>query len=300
MSITVTSTTDSAEDVLKAQGSKTTPDAVKSEPAEKLASETPKESEPLIENESKEDEEKDSDDEKSEDKPQKKKGGYKRRIDKLITRLSAADQEAQFWRQEALKKQGVQEKAEKPVEPLRAEGKPKSDDFESHEAYVEALADWKVDQKLSAREQKAKESDLKTEQQKQVSAHVDRVQVFAKEHEDFNDLMESVNDIPMSITVQEVILGSEIGPELMYALAKEPEEYKKICKMPALQAARELGKIEARLSKNSSTETPELKTTKAPKPINPVGSKPSAASTKSPDQMSFQEFKRWRQQHPNG
>lgn len=108
--------------------------------------------------------------------------------------------------------------------------------------------------------------------------------------------MEDVDDIPMSLTVQEVILASDNGPELMYELAKNPEEYARICKLPAVQAARELGKFEARISSSQDTkkETKQLTKTKAPPPIKPVGSKASSV-TKSPDDMDFQEFKRWRE-----
>jgi hypothetical protein len=229
-----------------------------------------------------------------------KKGGVEKKIGKLTKQREAARAEAQYWREEALK---TQKSAEKPsvVETkttVDATGKPDKEKFETHEAYVEALADWKVDQKLSTRDQKAKETEVKTGHEAKVKTHVEKVKEFSKKHEDFNDLMESVDDVPMSLTVQQVILESENGPELMYELAKNREDYERICKLPAIQAARELGRFETKIFKASETSK-ETQTTKAPPPISPVG-KGKVVSTKDPGEMPYQEFKKWREAQLKG
>ncbi|MEQ1666497.1 MAG: hypothetical protein ABL927_14110, partial [Bdellovibrionales bacterium] len=286
--VTVSSTTDTKEAV----------DAAKAHLAPKVEVEEKKESK--LENKSEENDVEeidvdDSNDEVSEkdseiEKP-KKKGGFQRKIDKLNNQKAALEQEREYWRTEALKSKAPESKKEsKEVE--STEGKPDPDKFDSHQEYVEALADWKVEQKLSARDAKQKEIETKSNHQKQIDSHTERVQSFVKDHDDFQELMESVDDVPMSLAVQEIILTSDNGPELMYELAKNKDEYKRICALSPMAAARELGKFEAKISKSEVKE--EVKITKAPKPITPVSSKSISGSSKNPDEMSFNEYKVWR------
>lgn len=309
MSVTVTSTTDTSEAVTAAQGGqadKNGEQVVKEKPASGESSdETPEDSEASEINED-ESEGEDGDEtaevEKPEERQGKGKGRFKKRIDRLSAKVTAAETEKEYWKREALKSQRPAEVKSTPVETkVDQSGKPNSDKFDSHEEYVEALADWKVEQKLSARDEQKKVSELKSEQQKTVDKFQASIKTFAESHDDFHEVVESVDDIPMSLTVQEVVLGSDDGPEIMYELAKNPDEYKRICGLPAIAAAHELGKIEARLQKSSpSSQTKEQKTTKAPKPLTPVSSKSTNANLKSPDEMDYQQYKKWRDAHPNG
>ena len=217
------------------------------------------------------------------DKP-KRKSGFKRRIDKLNSRLSERERELEYWKAQATKGQSPRQEAEREVErgPAKAEagGKPNPDDYDSHEAFVEALTDWKLEQRDQKRAAEERERAVRSEHQKQIDAHTERVKAFAKSKPDFQDVLSEVDDIPMSVTVQEVILASEDGPALMYELAKNPEEFERICRLPAIAAARELGKFEASLKRDSESkqETREVKTTKAPKPLNPIGAKSGAVA----------------------
>lgn len=279
--IQIASTTDSNDAVMAATGQL----APKEEVEIIAPDEKPEEPEESNDDNSEIDKE---NDEEEEERP-KKKGGFKRRIEKLNSKISQAEQEREYWKQEALKAKQPDRSEAKP------EGKPSPGDFETHDDYVEALTDWKLDQKLQAQSAKQKESQIKSEQQARIQTHLDRIQSFVKEHEDFEETMMEVDDVPISIAVQELILESENGPELMYELAKNRKEFEKICKLSPLAAARAMGAFEAKLGKQT-----QPKTTKAPPPIRPVGSKASAGVTKSPDEMDFQEYKRWRAQHPSG
>lgn len=222
--------------------------------------------------------------EESRDQDQKPKAnkGFKKRIDKLTSRLSAKDQEVEYWKAEALKSKKSADAAA-PEKAIQKEAgvKPKADDFETHESYVEALTDWKVQQYDKDREEKQNQKTVKTEFEKRISAHQERVKEFSEKHEDFLELMEDADDVEMSIAVREVVLDSDNGPELMYELAKNKAEYKRICALPPLAAARELGKFEARINKTSSeSSAEEPKTTKAPKPITPVVGNANSGSGK--------------------
>lgn len=240
-----------------------------SDPVETEAEEASEESEDKLDLEGS-DESEDSDKEKP-----KKKGGFQKKIDKLTARNTAAQQEVEYWKSMALKEKNAGESKEDLNVEKKSEvnGKPSADDFETHSEYVEAITDWKVDQKDKVKQQEAEKSKLLGEQEKIYQSHSQRVKAFAEKNEDFQDVIESVDDVMASPAVEDIIVSSENGPELMYELAKNRDEYERICKLSPIAAAREIGKIEARLAPNSSEEKkPEpKKLTNAPKPIGIVG-----------------------------
>ena len=272
-------------------------DAAKTEEKEATETEVEDESEDEVE----ETESKDSD----KDKP-KKKGGFQRRIDKLNARATAAQEQAEYWKQQALKGAGeskTEPKVEKP-QVVDATGKPDPDSFETHVEYVEALTDWKIEQREKTATEKAQKTQLETEQQTLLKSHSERVKAFAEKTADFDDVLETVDDIQVSPTVREIIVSSDNGPELMFELAKNRAEYERINKLPPLAAARELGKIESKLAASSSEANPKQeikKQTKAPPPLTPVSSK-SVSKEKSihdPD-ISQAEYERLRAKQRSG
>lgn len=295
MQVNIESTTDSAEAVSAAIAGKkveaNTTEDVENKSAPEIENDTD-ESESTESEAEENDDLEDSDEESGEKDKPKKKSGFKRRIDKLNSKLTAKEQEIEYWRKEALKnsKQGPEAKETKTVD-KKLEGKPHPDSFDSQQEYVEALTEWKLEQKLSEQKAKDKEVETKTAAQKQFDEHTKRVQEFAKKQEDFLEAIEDIDDIRLSMTVEDVIVGSENGPELMYELAKNRKELERICALPPIAAARELGKIEARLQKSSSDEPKKI--TKTPAPLKPISSKSSAAG-KSLEDADYEDFKRMR------
>lgn len=210
----------------------------------------------------------------------RKRNGFKKRIDRLSRRLSDAEKDALYWREQALKGQAPKEQVEnKPV--TKAEGEPNQDDFESHADWVKAVARWEAKQEWKQLETKKQETQLKTEHQQKVESFHRRIQDFKETVEDFDEVMESVDDIPMSAALQTLILESENGHELTYELAKNREELERISKLAPLAAAKALGSFEASLKAQAKKEIKETKTSKAPEPIKPVGSKGVVATRKS-------------------
>jgi hypothetical protein len=304
----VQSTSDTPEQVQAAQGvGKTAPAPAedKTPIADKTAVETPVASE-TTETEAEENEgaddsasesEVEAEGDESEETPAQdgKTGKRKSGVKKLREKLSAKDQEIGFLRSELERARvaGAKEPEKVAEKTVKEDGKPSKDQFETHDEYVEALADWKVDQRLKAEKAAAIENQVKSEGQKRLETHAGRVQEFVKSHPDFQEVIQDLDDGPkVSLTVQEVILNSDNGPELMYQLAKNRKEFERINALPAIQAARELGKFESRFAKPSE-EKPQPKTTKAPPPVKPVGARSGSAS-KDPGEMDFDEYKAWR------
>lgn len=226
----------------------------------------------------------------NEDGRHKRKTGYQRRIDKLNAAKADAQREAEYWKQQAMSKSQKPEvssqapQSDKPSQQASsADGKPDANDFQSYTEYAEALADWKVEQKLAARDQEAEKARLMTEHEKTLNSHADRVKSFREKTADFQEMMENLDDVPKSAALEHIIVSSENGPELLYELAKDPKEAKRIAALPPLALAREIGRIESRLAKEAgnapakvSPEKEPKRTTKAPAPISPVGAKGGA------------------------
>jgi len=269
------------------------------EPSESETDETEeKEAGDESENDSELDDDSEEPKDSANDKP-KKKGGFQRRIDKLNARTTAAQQEAEYWKAMALKKEAGEPKSEK-VEPKSAEGKPKSEDFESHAEYVEALTDWKIEQREKAKEVLAQKSQLEADQEKALNSHYEREEAFAEKNEDYPEVVAALfkSTKNASAALQDLIVSSENSPEILYALAKDPQEFKRINALSPMAMAREIGKIEAKLTANSSEEKKQEpnKLTKAPKPIEPVGkgSKGTAVKSISDENISQADYERLR------
>lgn len=304
MSMQIVSTTDNADAVTAAMGNlaETKPiedkkevskeveakasDATKeSKTQESVEAKAETESEELLE-ESEVEESDETDDEL--EKPKKKSSGFKKKFERTEKLRVSLEQEKEFWRNEALKVKPQTSEEKTQAKPDLSK-KPKAETFNSHDEYVEALTDWKLDQ----RDLKQKEEKVKTEAQSKIGKHQERVKEFAKAHDDWDDVIETVGNTPLSITVQEAILSSDLGPELMYELAKDPKEFKRICALSPIQAAMALGKIEARVTKSDSSKEEKL-TTKAPPPIKPVRSKGTTVETGYRDDMSLTDYDKWR------
>lgn len=301
MSVKVESTTDTPEDVMAAQGSlsiKEEKAEAKAEAKKESASDKPDEKELSASeadtSESDETDETDGDEDDTQDtenKPKKKKGGFKRRIDKLNTRLSEREKEIAYWREQAMGQKPSQANEETTPKVESTSNEPDPDNFETVRDYTKAVAKWEI-----AQEKKLiQEQELKSQEQKKIGAHNKRVEAFAKEQDDFWEVIEDVDDIRASQPLEQLILESDIGPQLMYEIASNRQEFERLNSLGALSLAREIGRLEARLSPSkeaSNTET--RKPTKAPAPLRTVGNKSSGTSTKSPDEMDFPEYKRWR------
>lgn len=247
-----------------------------------------------------------ADESEKDDKPSKKgKGGFQRRIDKLNARIADKDREAQYWRDLALKNGKEAPAIEKSAEKVAAlketdSTKPDPGSFDTHAEYVEALTDWKIDQKEKAKAVDQQKSKLLSERDALLKAHQERLKSFADKVADFGESIDNLDDVPVSAEFQEIILSSENGPALLYELAKNKDEALRISKLPTIAAARELGKIEAKIvaaQAAAETKSEPKKTTSAPKPLDPVGKSTGAVAKSITDpEIPFSEYERIRRE----
>lgn len=208
-----------------------------------------------------------------------KKGGFQKRVDKLNARIADKEREAEYWKQEALKR--VQATETKPaVETTTSSGEPDPAKFEAHSEYVKAVAKWAAAEERKSLKAEQEKEKFQSAQQELVSTYLERKEAFSEKAPDFDEVISEVDDIQVSPAVRDIILNSEHGPELAYQLAKNRKEYERICSLPPLTAAKEMGKLEDRLAtKTSAPETKKI--TNAPKPLSPVGTGGKGAVRKS-------------------
>lgn len=225
-------------------------------------------------------------DEQSQERPRDKKGRFKgvqQRFDELTKWGHASEREAAYWKAIATAKPTQQEVSAQ---------KPTRDAFQSDEEFIEAVADWKAEQRIqeafSKREEAERQRREVEETQRRQMTYAERAEAAVKEIPDFYEVV-SASDIPVSDAVREVLIESDKGPELAYHLAKNPDVAEHLNTLSPLAAARELGRIEATLSKPAVQPKP---VTKAPAPIKPIGQ--GQAATKAPTEMSMDEYKAMR------
>jgi hypothetical protein len=191
--------------------------------------------------------------ETTEEKPHKKPGSQRAK-----ERLARVEAENEQLRQMLLGRQ----EPPKPA-PVVPSGKPKAEDFESHEDWVEAVADWKAKDILRQREAE--------EAQRRQKQTLDSLVAKGREkYEDFDmDFQEILRAPVLSPTVAEALQESEVAPDLVHHFAENPDDLHKISLMSPLKAAREIAKLEASFAPQTRTSTPPPPT-KAPKPPTPV------------------------------
>lgn len=180
--------------------------------------------------------------------------GVQARIDELTRARRDAERSAEYWK-------GLATHATAPDTAPEAAAKPTSDQFDDYDAYIEALTDWKVEQKTRDVAVKATENAETMHRQ----ANWDDRQIAAIAIlPDYNDVVGS-SEVRILDHVQDAVMESERGPELVYQMAKNPALADQLNKMSPSRAALELGRLEA------SLETPVAKSaSKAPAPITPI------------------------------
>ncbi|OGP65290.1 MAG: hypothetical protein A3K22_05895 [Deltaproteobacteria bacterium RBG_16_42_7] len=221
--------------------------------------------------------------------------GVQKKIDELTRKTKTAEEEregaraeAEFWKSQATTAKPAEQPGIK-VSPQSA--KPVSEDFQEYSDYVEALTDWKIEQRDIVQAKKQGEAQY-VDRMKQVISGFERKVVKALEAlPDFETVardldMRRLYDAMPHVT--DAILELEKGPEIAYYLGKNRSKAFELARMHPFQAALEIGRIEARLIVPISK-----KVSQALEPIKPVGGGANTTEA-APDAMSDTEFAKWR------
>jgi hypothetical protein len=142
---------------------------------------------------------------------------------------------------------------------------PPVDQFESPEAYADALAYKKAEELIAQRDQARQQSEiLETYHEKEEEAR--------SKYDDFEQVAYNPK-LSITTVMAQSIQASEVGPEVAYYLGANPKEADRISRLAPILQAKEIGRIEAKIA----NDPPVRKTTSAPAPISPVTARSSGA-----------------------
>lgn len=168
---------------------------------------------------------------------------------------------------------------------------PKEDDFPDYNAYLIALGQHHAMRALDGRAVKDAEQAKAAEEQRiaqlsdqhrkaALDGWMEQVEEAKTRYADFEQVAMYA---PLSDEACQLVMDCDNAADVAYYLGQNPDMARRISAMQPLEMARELGRIEARLSAPQPKRVSD-----APAPISPVKAK--GAARRSPDSMSYEEF----------
>jgi hypothetical protein len=188
--------------------------------------------------------------------------------------------------------QGQQQQPQQQVQQQQATDKPREDQFSTTAEYVDALTDWKLENRLSGLEQKV----IATQQQNAVITEWNAKVAAARAEygDDFDDAAADIATVPITPStpvINEVLQASPRGADILYYLATNRDEAIRIVNLSPARAVVEIGKIEAYIeAEKKVAKAPVKKVSSAPEPIKAPRAG-SGGGHKAADQMSPAEWR---------
>lgn len=204
----------------------------------------------------------------NEEQTEQEKRFSQEELDRIISKRLAKEQR-KWEREQTSKNERV------PVESVDAS------QYESTEEYAVALAEKLLEQ----RERQKQNTEV-------LETYIDREEEARAKYDDYQAVV--YNDrLAISEAMAEAIRSADNGPDIAYHLGSNPKEAERIARLSPLLQAKEIGRIEAKLS-NEPAATKQ--TTKAPEPISPVGSArttPASYDTSDPRSVKTMTTSEW-------
>lgn len=223
---------------------------------------------------------------------------------KLEKRFSEITKQREQARQEAAQEREARQKLEAELAAIRqqaqpqaktADEKPQPSQFTDAFEYAEALADWSAEQALVRRDKEDQERRADEARQKVISSWAQKVAAAKAEIPDFDDMVAS-SGVAVSDPIRDAILESDVGPQILYHLAKEDDLAQKIASMSPFAALREIGKLEAKFETQTQAKPSNpVGKSKAPPPISPIKASGSANAPEIGSDGQFHgSYKAWK------
>ncbi len=210
------------------------------------------------------------------------KNGVQDRINKITAdkHEERRKAEAQSKRADDLQKRIDEFEANKPT---LTEPTLEGHDYDD-EAFNTANVAYQVQQQVAAEltSQKAKQNDIDQQAKMQQSLETFNERATALGKDDFAAKAGAIPELPLGVA--DAIMGLENGAEMVYHLGTHLDKADSLANMTPMAAMMELGKLSASMSVK-----PEIKTSAAPDPIEPVKSG-SAINSEVGDDIPMKEW----------
>lgn len=247
--------------------------------------------------------------ESPEEKQQKKDRSFHGRISELTsardTEKARADRLEEELRQSRTRKPDPT--PAKPEGEAKAEEKPKLKDFVANakegeqyddvvERWADAVDDWKEKKRNAERQQ----SEQTSHQAKVKEKALTKMEAARAKYADYDQVtagdLKAGTGLILSNPMINYFLDEEDGVDVVYELAKQPEEYKRIKGLPEERQHAALGRFAAKLS--SETKVPDkpkpVPVSKVPEPPAKVGGAEESAPKSAAEARNMAEYKRMR------
>lgn len=174
---------------------------------------------------------------------------------------------------------------------MNGSAQPQESDFATYEEYTAALSGWHAMRQMDNRTKAEIEREAETHQREIERIEAEREREVAQGWQTqvaeakarYQDFEKVAFTAPISEPVAQMIAAMDSGADVAYQLGLNPAEARRISSLSPIDAAMELGRLEARLS------APKPRTaTQAPDPVSPV--RPKASPTKDPSKMTMAEY----------
>ncbi len=202
-----------------------------------------------------------------------------------------AEEDRDYWRSQALQ-QAQAKPPETPAPVIEAKAKTLADFAYDEGQYQTYLLDLAEQRATTAAERRIRESQERDTAQRRQADFAAREREFAKTQTDYYEVTRTPG-LNITQAMVDAASDSEESAAVLYHLAKNPEVADRIARLPALAAARELGRVEARLlAEREKASAPKV--SKAPPPTPKIEGTGDPAVEKNPTTMSDSEYAKWR------
>lgn len=156
-------------------------------------------------------------------------------------------------------------------------GKPKREDFQTDDAFRDAVDDWRVDQRFKAREKEAADAH-QAQIVESAKANIARAIEVIPDYVEVTQSADFIVPSLIAVWMQESPRFAELG----YHFAKQPEELGKLAIMDQTKAKVAFKEIEAKLSPFAASAKADPKPDNGVKPSDTNGIQPSPKTDLSP------------------
>lgn len=183
---------------------------------------------------------------------------------------------------------------------------PKYEDFDDVDEYNKKMSEYSrnmVSYEIDQRDKTRTEAETQTQAQERKYKSIENFEVKADEYRKKNpdSDFDQVAMSPEALMIYDrnddftmMVQDSEVVAELAHYLGANLGVLDELASMPIHEAAKELGRLEARIEQSGGIKPRAV--SKAGEPIKPVGGGQGVV-TKDPSDMSDDEFIKWRRDH---
>ncbi len=234
--------------------------------------------------------------------------GEKKHNPKLEKRFSELTKHRDEARQEAERERQAREAVEAKLRDLEAKASPQKSDepdpkpnpaqFNDALEYAEALAEWTTDRRMRERDQAELARKVQEEQSRMRQDFQKRLEVAKQGMPDYEEMIAS-SDVSVSQPVTDAIIESDVGPQVLYYLAENPDFTRALAEKSITAQLRAIGRLEAKFEKTEaakpSVKEPVAKRSNAPAPISPLRAASNASDiTLDADRAFHGTYQQWK------